>query len=129
MENFDGKYERKNPFSVPDHYFDRLTDEVMERVKEEKKAPKIGWVTLLKPYLGLAAVFLLALFVVQVILPHFIDDSRMLKKEGKETIISEEVSKAEVPELDSTFNPSSEEILEYLSTEVSDYDLIYAELY
>lgn len=128
MENFDNKYKKKNPFSVPEGYFEQLTDEVMERVKKEEKPRRVGLVRMLKPYIGLAAIFLLALFVVQIILPRFIDNSRMLKKESAE-IVQEANDRGEEIELDSSFNPTSEEILEYLSTEVSSYELIYAELY
>ena len=128
MENFDDKYKKKNPFSVPDGYFDHLTDQVIERVKEEKKPRRTNFVHILKPYIGLAAIFLLALFVVQIVLPRFIDNSRMLKKESTE-VVQEANDRKEDIELDSSFNPTSEEILEYLSTEVNSYDLIYAELY
>lgn len=128
MENFDDKYKKKNPFSVPDGYFDHLTDQVMERVKEEKKPRRTSFVHILKPYIGLAAIFLLALFVVQIVLPRFIDNSRMLKK-GSTEVVQEANDRKEDIELDSSFNPTSEEILEYLSTEVNSYDLIYAELY
>lgn len=128
MENFDDKYKKKNPFSVPDGYFDHLTDNVIERIKEDKKPRRPGIVYMLKPYIGLAAIFLLALFVVQIVLPRFIDNSRMLKKESAE-VVQEANDRKEDVELDSSFNPTSEEILEYLSTEVNSYDLIYAELY
>ena len=128
MENFDDKNKKKNPFSVPDGYFDHLTDNVMERIKEDKKPRRTGVVYMLKPYIGLAAIFLLALFVVQIVLPRFIDNSRMLKKESAE-VVQEANDRKEDVELDSSFNPTSEEILEYLSTEVNSYDLIYAELY
>lgn len=128
MENFDDKYKKKNPFSVPDGYFDHLTDNVIERIKEDKKPRRTGVVYMLKPYIGLAAIFLLALFVVQIVLPRFIDNSRMLKKESAE-VVQEANDRKEDVELDSSFNPTSEEILEYLSTEVNSYDLIYAELY
>lgn len=46
-----------------------------------------------------------------------------------EIVANTEEGVAEDLVLDGSFNPTSEEILEYLSTEVSDYDLIYAELY
>lgn len=40
MENFDDKYKKKNPFTVPDGYFDNLTERLMKRVGEEEKAKK-----------------------------------------------------------------------------------------
>lgn len=129
MENSDNKSKNKNPFSVPEHYFDGLTEKVMARVDQEERPQKAGWLITCKPYLGLAAIFLIALFVVQVIVPHFIDSSRMLKKEGRVLAGYETADPGKEYELDAGFNPTSEEILEYLSTEVNNYDLIYAELY
>ena len=36
MDNLDEKYKSKNPFSVPDRYFDTLGDRVMDRIKDEE---------------------------------------------------------------------------------------------
>lgn len=80
MDNFDDKYKKKNPFSVPEEYFGHLTDQVLERIREEEKPQKVSFVNLLKPYMGLAAIFLLAFLIVQFVVPHFIDSNKMLKK-------------------------------------------------
>lgn len=129
MDDMDERYNKKNPFSVPPGYFEQLTDQVIDRVKKTEKPQKVRFMVLIRPYVGLAAIFLIALFVVQVILPHFIDERKMLKRENGETVVAQENVAADEVQLDSNFNPSSDEILEYLSTEVSDYELIYAELY
>lgn len=129
MDNFDDKYRKKNPFSVPEGYFEHLTNQVLEKIKEEEKPQKVSFVQLLKPYMGLAAIFLLALVIVQFVVPHFIDNNKMLKKVNTEMVTGVEENTSDNLVLDGSFNPTSEEILEYLSTEVSDYDLIYAELY
>lgn len=129
MDNFDDKYRKKNPFSVPEGYFEHLTDQVLEKIKEEEKPQKVSFVQLLKPYMGLAAIFLLAFVIVQFVVPHFIDNNKMLKKVNTEMVAGIEENTSDNLVLDGSFNPTSEEILEYLSTEVSDYDLIYAELY
>lgn len=129
MDNFDDKYRKKNPFSVPEGYFEHLTNQVLEKIKEEEKPQKVPFVQLLKPYVGLAAIFLLAFVIVQFVVPHFIDNNKMLKKVNTEMVTSVEENTSDNLVLDGSFNPTSEEILEYLSTEVSDYDLIYAELY
>ncbi|WP_298612350.1 hypothetical protein [uncultured Odoribacter sp.] len=129
MDNFDDKYRKKNPFSVPEGYFEHLTNQVLEKIKEEEKPQKVSFVQLLKPYMGLAAIFLLAFVIVQFVVPHFIDNNKMLKKVNTEMVTSVEENTSDNFVLDGSFNPTSEEILEYLSTEVSDYDLIYAELY
>lgn len=129
MDNFDDKYKKKNPFSVPEGYFEHLTDQVLEKIKEEEKPQKVSFVQLLKPYMGLVAIFLLAFVIVQFVVPHFIDSDKMLKKVNTEMVTGIEENTSDNLVLDGNFNPTSEEILEYLSTEVSDYDLIYAELY
>lgn len=128
MENFEGRYEKKNPFSVPEGYFDRLDKRIEKRIEAENRPQKVRLVTLLKPYVGLAAVFLLALFVVQVVLPYAVDEERMLAKEGQD-VVAVKANKAESFEFDTGFNPTNEEILEYLSTEVDNYELLYADLY
>ncbi|MCM1031233.1 MAG: hypothetical protein NC410_07345 [Oscillibacter sp.] len=128
MENFDDRYKRKNPFSVPEGYFDRLDNRIEQRIEAEKHPQKVRLITLLKPYMGLVAIFLLALFIVQVVLPRVVDKERMLVRDGREMMADQE-TKAETFEFDTGFNPTKEEILEYLSTEVDDYELLYADLY
>lgn len=139
MENLDYKQTHKNPFTVPEGYFSQLTERVMDRIhenqEEEKKPFRKGWMYTLRPYLGLAALFVMALFVVQIILPHFVDDNRMIDKSRTNgTEMAQETptdpnEKTDDPALDSRFNPTHEEIMEYLSTELNEYDLIYAGLY
>ncbi len=94
MENFDDRYKRKNPFSVPERYFEQLDKRIEQRIEVEKRPQKVRLVTLLKPYVGLVAIFLLALFVVQVVLPHAVDKDRMLARDGQEvTALQESVIK------------------------------------
>ncbi|MDR1755738.1 MAG: hypothetical protein LBR65_02105 [Culturomica sp.] len=124
MENFEDKYEKKNPFTVPEGYFDRLTEEVMERVKAERSPRRITLLNAIKPYLGLTAMFVFAWVMVQLIAPRFMDSDRMLKQETEELL-----SGTGEAELDVNFNPTGDEILEYLSDEVDDYELLYADLY
>ena len=59
MENFDDRYKRKNPFSVPERYFEQLDKRIERRIEVEKHPQKVRLVTLLKPYVGLVAIFLL----------------------------------------------------------------------
>lgn len=130
MENIDDKYKRKSPFTVPEGYFDKLTDRIAERVQEEKKPQKVRFIQIVKPYMGLAAIFMLAFLVVQVVFPHFIDPNKMILKEG-ETVEQTQQAVATDNEVifDSYFNPTNEEIIEYLTTEIDSYDLIYAGIY
>lgn len=124
MENFDDKYKKKNPFTVPEGYFDGLTDQVVKRMEDQKRSEKTKVFRIVRPYLGLAGVLVLALLVIQAIFPLITDRSQMLVKENSEM--------AETPEediFDSQFNPTSEEIIEYLASEVNNYELMYAEIY
>ena len=38
MENMNGRYERRNPFLVPEGYFDTLEDKIMKRVADLNKS-------------------------------------------------------------------------------------------
>lgn len=127
MENFDNKYKKKSPFTVPEGYFDKLTDRVVEHVNQEKKSRKVRFIQIVKPYMGLAAIFLLALLVVQVIFPHVVDKNRMLLKDGEQIQQTATIDNEVI--FDSHFNPTNEEIIEYLTTEVDSYELIYAGVY
>ena len=35
MENFDDKYKKKNPFTVPEGYFDELTGRITGRIEKQ----------------------------------------------------------------------------------------------
>lgn len=130
MENFDDKYKKKSPFTVPEGYFDKLTDRVVERVDQEKKAQKPRFIQIIKPYMGLAAIFLLALLVVQVIFPHVVDKNKMLLKDGEQIEQTQQTANTDNEIIfDSHFNPTNDEIIEYLTTEVDSYELIYAGIY
>lgn len=128
MENFDDKYKKKNPFSAPDGYFDRVTDDILNRVEKGKAPQKPRIIEVMRPYLGLAGIFLLALFVVQAIFPLFVDENKMLMKDAGQVVQVQELA-AEENVLDSDFNPTNEEIIEYLASEIAAYELFYADLY
>lgn len=117
MDDLNDKYKKKNPFAVPEGYFDALESQIMDRVEQEKHPEKMNFVRIVKPYLGMAAIFLFAIFVVQWVLPHFVDENKMLLKEGDNIVKTDENSLREI-ELDEDFNPTQEEIIEYLAQEV-----------
>lgn len=117
MDDLNDKYKKKNPFAVPEGYFDALESQIMDRVEQEKHPEKMNFVRIVKPYLGMAAIFLFAIFVVQWVLPHFVDENKMLLKEGDNIVKNDENSLREI-ELDEDFNPTQEEIIEYLAQEV-----------
>ena len=81
MDNLDEKYKSKNPFTVPDRYFDTLGDRVMDRIKDEEgKTRETSLFQTLKPYLGLAGLFAFAMIVIQLLVPNLVDENRMLSK-------------------------------------------------
>lgn len=121
MENFDEKYEKKNPFAVPDGYFDDLTERVMRRV-EEKKPEKKGAVRFFRSYTGWVAVFVGALIVAQVLY------TVIAGRESAESVVYGAES-AEKDIFDSHFNPTSDEIIEYLASEVDSYEWMIAGIY
>ena len=42
MENFDDKYKKKNPFTVPEGYFDELTGRITGRIEKQKEDEKFN---------------------------------------------------------------------------------------
>ena len=115
MENFDDKYKKKNPFTVPEGYFDELTGRITGRIEKQKEVKKSSSLRGLKPYMGLVAIFFLALMVVQILFP------------GAKNTIVQEMEAEDI--FDSQFNPTNEEIIEYLASEVDNYEMILAGIY
>ena len=102
MENFDDKYKKKNPFTVPEGYFDELTGRITGRIEKQKEVKKSSSLRGLKPYMGLPDI------------------------EGENAIVQE----MEAEDIfDSQFNPTNEEIIEYLASEVDNYEMILAGIY
>lgn len=127
MDNFDDKYKKKNPFTVPEGYFEGLTDRITANIEKKQKLPtkqKPGLIRLIKPYMGLAALFLLALLVIQVLFPLVVDKSQFIKTDRGMAVQSQEMVNEDI--FDSEFNPTTEEIIEYLTLEADSYDFLYA---
>lgn len=126
MDNLDEKYKSKNPFTVPDRYFDTLGDRVMDRIKDEDgKTRKTSLFQTLKSYLGLAGLFAFAMIVVQLLVPNLVDENRMLLKTGEQANMTTQAEDENI--FDADFNPSREEIIEYLSQETDPIEFLYAE--
>ena len=118
MENFDDKYKKKNPFTVPEGYFDELTGRITGRIEKQKEVKKSS-------SLGLVAIFFLALMVVQILFPGA-KNTDLPDIEGENAIVQE----MEAEDIfDSQFNPTNEEIIEYLASEVDNYEMILAGIY
>jgi len=124
MDNLDEKYKSKNPFTVPDGYFDTLEDRVMSRMKETHRETTL--LRILKPYFGLAALFAFAMIVVQLALPGLADENgTSMKKEMRQEVMVAQTEDENI--FDPDFNPSREEIIEYLSQETDPLEFLYAE--
>jgi hypothetical protein len=104
MNKMNDTYEQRNPFSVPEGYFDSLEDRVMSRVREEERPRRTRLTRVLRPFMGWAA--LLAIVVLA---------ARWAFTGSIPYLENVEVSETQ---LDADFNPTSEEILEYLTQEV-----------
>lgn len=61
------KYGKKNPFTVPEGYFDRFADELMAQLPEKEVAalPKIGMWDRVKPWVYMAAMFVGLMFTIR----------------------------------------------------------------
>ena len=115
MENFDDKYKKKNPFTVPEGYFDELTGRITGRIEKQKEVKKSSSLRGLKPYMGL----------VQILFPGA-KNTDLPDIEGENAIVQE----MEAEDIfDSQFNPTNEEIIEYLASEVDNYEMILAGIY
>lgn len=126
MDNLDEKYKSKNPFTVPDRYFDTLGDRVMDRIKDEDgQTRKTSLFQTLKPYLGLAGLFAFAMIVMHVLLPNLVDENRMLLENKERANMTARTEDESI--FDADFNPSREEIIEYLSQEADPIEFLYAE--
>ncbi len=89
---FDELKELKNnsQFSVPEGYFDTFHDRLKQRVEQESftKRPRI--ISMLKPWMGLAAGFLLIVAVYITFIPK-ISDTKTAKNDTEQTSIFDDV--------------------------------------
>ena len=128
MEDFNDKYKKKNPFVVPDGYFDDLTGRVMRRVEVSERSKKKRPVRYLRSFMRWAAVFVGALFVVQVFYIVVLGSRFWENGDGTEhSMYTTEMGDADI--FDSNFNPTDDEIIEYLATEMNNYEWMIAGIY
>ena len=103
MNEMSDRYEHKNPFSVPEGYFDSLEDRVMIQVRKTGRSRRSRLARVLGPCMGWAALLLIIVLVARW--------ATGSSPYGKNVEISG-------TQLDADFNPTTEEILEYLTEEV-----------
>ncbi|GET27946.1 EI24 domain-containing protein [Prolixibacter sp. SD074] len=64
---------KENPFGTPEAYFETFSKRLNSRIRaEEKPVPRLQWLSILKPVLGLAASFALVFFLLYVPLENFL---------------------------------------------------------
>lgn len=65
----------ENPFTVPKNYFEEFPEKLNKRLKEEQKDDKPNVISLMKPYLAAAAIFIGLFFAWSIVLEVYIDDT------------------------------------------------------
>lgn len=140
------KRPKENPFRTPDNYFDSIEDRVMGTIKQEAKkktTPGSGKIfQLLKPVLAIAASLALIYILAYYPISYFSPKS-MVKSEATDTTSSDVMddysfnlsmiddnSLAEAiidDEIEPTIEINKDEVLAYLSTEMTDLE-IYSEM-
>ena len=137
------KIKKDLPFNVPTHYFDDFSARLHHRLQAEqdfRSHKKPGIIRYLKPALGLAAsfilVFLLVYWPIKSFLPQYIASTQtIIQHETEEdhyfpsfenidensffALILETFNGADVPKQEL----NEEELLNYLSANISDYEI------
>ncbi|WP_372934557.1 hypothetical protein [Mariniphaga sediminis] len=136
------KLKKEQPFGVPEKYFDDFSARLQHRLETEKQVPpqnQSSIIRFLKPALGLAASFALVFMLVYWPLKSFLPNY-LAKTNTIETINEEDTYLIFVEKMDenSFFNLlqepgteeetiegnfNDEELLSYLSVNVSDYEI------
>lgn len=128
MENMNEKYKEKNPFAVPDGYFDGLTERIMELTDNKKDVRKPSLLQVLRPYIGIAAMFVVMMGIMHVVVSMTMERNQTASGEAvAHSTLEDELLEEDI--FDSEFNPTSDEIIEYLAAEIDNYELILADVY
>lgn len=116
MENMEDRYKKKNPFTVPERYFDELPDRIIARVQMTGGGMKRKPVRFLRAWRGAVAVVAVSLgiWLSYMMASHNLD---RIEKSEEEYVF------------DSQFNPTNEEIIEYLTSELDSYEWVIAGIY
>lgn len=133
------KMKKELPFNVPDHYFDDFSARLHSKLDADEVAlpkQKNRMIRLLKPALGLAASFLLIFMLVYWPIKSFLPNHLAKNNAQTETKITEEdtymavierldetsfFGLLEEPAREESFN--DEELMNYISSNMSNYDL------
>lgn len=129
MSELKDKLRNKAPFRAPEGYFDNLADRIIETVEHEDKKEKVRMLPMMKSFLWMAASFLFIFTLGRMLVPYFSDPSERLTNN---VVVENSVVDTSIQEstfdFTADFEPSVEDIIEYLSEEGLDGELLVAEL-
>jgi len=129
MAELRDKLKEKAPFRVPEGYFDNLADRIIENVEQDEEKEKVRILPLMKSFLWMAASFLFILTLGKLLVPYFVDPSQKLSSNMvAQNGVVDTVKEESTFDFTGDFEPSVEEIIEYLSEEGFDGELLVAEL-
>ncbi len=130
---------KENPFGVPDNYFDDFSARLQMKLEAEKKvvaAPKSRIVQLLKPAIGLAAsfalIFILVYWPIKSFLPSHLAKSNSVVTDQYDTDEQYITLLEGIDEnsffalLDAPANSvefSDDELINYINTNISEYEI------
>lgn len=122
MRDINDKYEDKNPFKMPDDYFDGFADKVMDKI-HEKDNLKTKPSNVFKTYFWLAATFILIFGIGKLIVPMVLDPSEKIQTQASQIF----VDNTDVFDESIDFNLTDEQIIEYLAEQSIDDNYLIAE--
>ncbi|MCK5537550.1 MAG: hypothetical protein KAI79_12040 [Bacteroidales bacterium] len=136
------KLKKENPFGTPDNYFDNFSSRLQLKLKEEKRiVPKQQnkIIRILKPALGVAAslalIFMLAYWPVKTFMPNQIASNTEIFDVSEIDYLSivegidENSFYTLLDEPDNSIEFSDEDLLSYVNTNVSEYEIYLATNY
>ncbi len=141
LKHTNGK-QAEHPFKVPQGYFETFEDrlEAQLQAAEEQKSPRQTIVRILKPVLGLAASFVLIMLLIkyplQEITPMIGSEELSAQNDSgwfedvlisSTTFMDDNSLLLNIDQNEDQTPAESEELINYLSTELNDYE-IFAEL-
>jgi len=117
------KMKGKNPFIVPEGYMEGLTDHIMSQLPEKEVQPearRVSMVTIVRPWLYIAALFAGVLFLYQT-MTGFDNDGLSI---SKDSLRAESTMSTDIYAMQYSYE---DEYLEYLETSYAGY-ILEAEL-
>lgn len=129
------QFPKKNPFKVPENYFDSLSENIQERIEVEENPPKRELSPILKPYLWMAASVIGFVLILKMVLNITVDPQYKIQQvsmaDTQQMNITNQIPVSlEENEMlwDNTIDATSDEIIDYLSEQDLDTETIIANL-